>query len=304
MRPTVLVVAAVLSAVDRFSSAAGNATAHHSWRSADARTSITRAAGRAGSGCRRTSTCRSAGHERADGDRDDIRRTAGRWRARHGSGEGPPRTTSPTCAAGSPSTALRAGRYYVSVFKQGYVTVSYGQRRVNSQGTAVPLGGRRNPRDRHAAAAWRCHHRHGARRAGRSRGGRVRPGDAVHDEGGERRPQQSGGDNDRRPRHLSHAFTAAGGLRGVRDPAQHGTAERRATNSDRRSNGAPDDGHGTVSRCEAADATRLADLQGQLPAQGEPVDGYAPVCFPGSSPTPRRPFRSLPVKRRAGSTCS
>ena len=32
-------------------------------------------------------------------------------------------------------------------------------------------------------------------------------------------------------------------------------------------------------------ATRLADLQAQLPAQSEPATGYASVCFPGSSPT-------------------
>jgi len=37
-------------------------------------------------------------------------------------------------------TALRAGRYYVTVSKPGYVTVTYGQRRVNSQGTPIPLG--------------------------------------------------------------------------------------------------------------------------------------------------------------------
>ena len=33
-------------------------------------------------------------------------------------------------------------------------------------------------------------------------------------------------------------------------------------------------------------ATRLAELQAQMPAQNEPATGYANVCFPGSSPTP------------------
>ena len=236
MRPTVLVVAAVLSAVAVCSSAAGNATAHDSRRSADARTSITRAAGRAGSGYRRTSARSSAGHERADGDRDDIRRTAGRWRARHGVGRGAAADDRrPMRVAISAVTALRAGRYYVSVFKPGYVSVSYGQRRVNSQGTPVPLDGRRNPRHRHAAAAWRCHHRHGPRRAGRARGRRVRPGDALHADGRASggRSSPAGDTTDDRGIYRIHSLQP-GDYAVCATPAQHGTAERRATDSDRR----------------------------------------------------------------------
>ena len=55
-------------------------------------------------------------------------------------GEGPSRMATTDARGRFNVAALRAGRYYVTVSKPGYVTVTYGQRRVNSQGTPVPLG--------------------------------------------------------------------------------------------------------------------------------------------------------------------
>ena len=200
------------------------------------------------------------------------------------SGEGPPRTTVTDVRGHFAVTALRAGRYYVSVFKQGYVSVSYGQRRVNSQGTAVPLT---DGETREIAMQL-------------PRGGVITG--MVLDErgdpavgasvramrfmmmGGERRPQQSGGDTtDDRGIYRMHSLQPG-------DYAVCATLRNMGPQNDaQRIQSEIDMVRRMITTAPSAGArqqmqTRLADLQGQLPTQGEPVNGYAPVCFPGSSP--------------------
>ena len=140
MRPTVLVAAAVLSAVTVGSSAAGNAAADSSRRPADTRTSSTGATRRAGPGYWRASARCSPGTSTLTGI---VTTYAGQpavgARIMVG-GEGPSRMAMTDARGRFSVAALRAGRYYVTVSKPGYVTVTYGQRRVNSQGTPIPLG--------------------------------------------------------------------------------------------------------------------------------------------------------------------
>jgi protocatechuate 3,4-dioxygenase beta subunit len=200
-------------------------------------------------------------------------------------GEGPPRTTT-TDARGKFSVgALRAGRYTVTVSKPGYVTVSYGQRRASSQGTSLPIG---DGETRDIAMQL-------------PRGGVITG--MVLDESGEpavnafvrvmrfmpgaaeRRPQEMGGDNtDDRGIYRIHSlqpgdYAVCANFRGgPQNEAQRIQAQidgaRRAMNS------APSPG------MRQQLATRLAELQAQLPAQNELATGYSNVCFPGSSPTP------------------
>jgi protocatechuate 3,4-dioxygenase beta subunit len=54
-------------------------------------------------------------------------------------GDGPGRTTTTNDSGQFAFEGLRAGRYYVNVNKPGFMSLSYGQRRVNSMGTAIPL---------------------------------------------------------------------------------------------------------------------------------------------------------------------
>ena len=181
--------------------------------------------------------------------------------------------------------ALRSGRYYVSVSKPGYVNLTYGQLRANSQGTPIPLG---DAETREIAMQL-------------PRGGVITG--MVLDERGEpavnafvrvmrfmpgaveRRPQETGGDNtDDRGIYRVHSlqpgdYAVCANFRGgPQNEAQRIQMEidgaRRAMNS------APSPG------LRQQLATRLAELQAQLPAQNEPATGYSNVCFPGSSPTP------------------
>jgi protocatechuate 3,4-dioxygenase beta subunit len=201
------------------------------------------------------------------------------------SGEGPPRTTTTDAQGKFSLSALRAGRYYVNVSKPGYVNVTYGQRRASSQGTPVPLG---DGETRDIAV----HLPRGGVITGMvldERGEpavnafvrvmRLMPGAA------ERRPQEVGGDNtDDRGIYRIHSlqpgdYAICANFRGgPQNDAQRIQMEidsaRRAMNS------APSPG------MRQQMATRLADLQAQLPAQNEPATGYSNVCFPGSSPTP------------------
>ncbi len=200
-------------------------------------------------------------------------------------GEGPPRMAM-TDARGRFSVAsLRAGRYNVTASKPGYVTVTYGQLRVNSQGTPVPLG---DGETRNIAMQLP--------RAGVITG-------MVLDERGEPavnafvrvmrfmpgagggRPQQTGGDNtDDRGIYRVHslqpgdyAVCATYRGSGPQNDAQRIQMEldslRRAMTS------APSAG------ARQQMAMRLSELQAQMPAQSEPATGYGNVCFPGSSPS-------------------
>jgi hypothetical protein len=181
--------------------------------------------------------------------------------------------------------SLRAGRYNVTASKPGYVTVTYGQLRVNSQGTPVPLG---DGETRNIAMQLP--------RAGVITG-------MVLDERGEPavnafvrvmrfmpgagggRPQQTGGDNtDDRGIYRVHslqpgdyAVCATYRGSGPQNDAQRIQMEldslRRAMTS------APSTG------ARQQMAMRLSELQAQMPAQSEPAIGYGNVCFPGSSPS-------------------
>jgi protocatechuate 3,4-dioxygenase beta subunit len=54
-------------------------------------------------------------------------------------GDAPGRTTMTDASGQFVFEGLRTGRYYVNVMKPGFMSLSYGQRRVNSPGTAIPL---------------------------------------------------------------------------------------------------------------------------------------------------------------------
>jgi hypothetical protein len=200
-------------------------------------------------------------------------------------GEGPSRMTM-TDARGRFSVAsLRAGRYYVTASKPGYVTVTYGQQRVNSQGTPIPLG---DGETRNIAMQL-------------PRGG-VITGMVLDERGepavnasvrvmrfmpgaGERRPQQTGGDNtDDRGIYRVHslqpgdyAVCATYRASGPQNDAQRIQMEMEGLR--RSMANAPSAG------ARQQMATRLSELQAQMPAQSEPATGYANVCFPGSAPT-------------------
>jgi protocatechuate 3,4-dioxygenase beta subunit len=200
-------------------------------------------------------------------------------------GEGPSRISMTDARGRFSVTGLRAGRYFVTVSKQGYVSVTYGQRRANSQGMPVPLG---DGDTREIAMQL-------------PRGGVItgmvldeRGEPAVNASvramryamvGGERRPQQTGGDStDDRGIYRIHSLQPG-------DYAVCATV---------RNNGPQNDAQRVQSEMEMLRRSmlnaptpaarqqlqvRLSDLQAQLPAQGEPVSGYAPVCFPGASPS-------------------
>ena len=200
-------------------------------------------------------------------------------------GEGPSRMATTDTRGRFSIATLRAGRYSVTVSKPGYVTVTYGQRRVNSQGTPVPLG---DGETRDIAMQL-------------PRGG-VITGMVLDERGepavnafvrvmrfmpgaGERRPQQSGGDNtDDRGIYRVHslqpgdyAVCATYRGSGPQNDAQRIQMEMEGVR--RAMANAPSAG------ARQQMAIRLADLEAQVPAQSEPATGYATVCFPGSLPT-------------------
>ena len=56
-----------------------------------------------------------------------------------GGADGPGRTTMTNTSGQFVFEGLRTGRYFVNVSKPGFMSLAYGQRRVNSMGTAIPL---------------------------------------------------------------------------------------------------------------------------------------------------------------------
>jgi hypothetical protein len=200
-------------------------------------------------------------------------------------GEGPSRMATTDARGRFSLTALRAGRYYVTVSKPGYVTVTYGQRRVNSQGTPIPLGEGETrdiavPLPRGGVITGMVLDERGEPAVNAVvRVMRFMPG------AGARRPQQVGGDNtDDRGIYRIHSlqpgdYAICATFRGS---GPQNDAQRMQMEMDglRRSMAnAPSAG------ARQQMAARLADLQAQMPAQNEPATGYASVCFPGSSLT-------------------
>ena len=200
-------------------------------------------------------------------------------------GEGPPRMATTDTRGRFSIAMLRAGRYSVTVSKPGYVTVTYGQRRVNSPGTPLPLG---DGETRDIAIQM-------------PRGG-VITGMVLDERGepavnafvrvmrfmpgaGERRPQQAGGDNtDDRGIYRIHSlqpgdYAVCTTFRGSgpQNDAQRIQMEMEGVR--RAMTNAPSAG------ARQQMAIRLADLEAQVPAQSEPATGYATACFPGSLPT-------------------
>jgi hypothetical protein len=182
--------------------------------------------------------------------------------------------------------ALRSGRYYVNVSKPGYVNLTYGQLRANSQGTPIPLGDGEtreiaiqlprggvitgmvlDERGEPAVNAW-------------VRVMRFMPGAS------ERRPQETGGDNtDDRGIYRIHSlqpgdYAVCANFRGGGPQTEAQRIQMEVDSVRRAMNSAPSPG------VRQQMATRLAELQAQSPDQNEPATGYSNVCFPGSSPTP------------------
>jgi hypothetical protein len=186
--------------------------------------------------------------------------------------------------------ALPAGRYFVSVSKAGYVMTSYGQRRVRGPGVGIPLADRES-----RSIAMQL-----------SRGG-VITGTVFDERGdpaintniramrfsmvnGQRRLQQNGGAvSDDRGIYRLHslepgdyivcAASRGMGMGGMTD-AQRVQMEMDSVRRMIESASGPN-----AAEMLKQMAARLASLQAQLPAQGEPVMGYAPSCFPGTTAT-------------------
>jgi hypothetical protein len=116
----------------------------------------------------------------------------------------------------------------------------------------------------------------------------------------ERRPQETGGDNtDDRGIYRVHSlqpgdYAVCASFRGMGPQNDAQRIQMEIDGLRRAMNNAPSAG------MRQQMATRLADLQAQLPAQNEPVTGYGNVCFPGSSPTPSTMISVSAGEEKAG----
>jgi protocatechuate 3,4-dioxygenase beta subunit len=200
-------------------------------------------------------------------------------------GEGPSRLATTDASGRFRLTGLRAGRYFVTASKPGFMSITYGQRRANSAGTPVPLA---DGETRDITIQL-------------PRGGVItgmvldERGEPVINAnvrvmrfmqaGGERRTTQVGGDNtDDRGIYRVHSlqpgdYAVCASFRGS-GPQNDAQRIQQQVDGIRRMLSNPPS---PAMRQQLA--TQLAELEAQLPAQREPATGYAPVCFPGSSPT-------------------
>jgi protocatechuate 3,4-dioxygenase beta subunit len=181
---------------------------------------------------------------------------------------------------------LRTGRYNVMVSKAGYVQISYGQRRVNSPGTQIPLadGERRQIEillPRGAVITGMVLDERGEPVIS----AQVRAVRYTMASGRRRGQQMGGGSTDDRGIYRLHSL----------QPGEYGIcaiAQNRGPINDtqriqmevdmlRRSlESAPSPG----ARQQMLE--RLARVQAQRVEHTEPAMGYAPSCFPASSPSP------------------
>ena len=181
---------------------------------------------------------------------------------------------------------LRTGRYNVMVSKPGYVQISYGQRRVNSPGTQIPLtdGERRQIEillPRGAVITGMVLDERGEP----SIGAQIRAMRFTMMSGRRRGQQMGGGSTDDRGIYRLHSLQPGEyGICAVvqnRGPVNDAQRVQMEVDMLRRSlESAPS----PVARKQMLE--RLARVQAQRVEQTEPAMGYAPSCFPASSPSP------------------
>ena len=217
-------------------------------------------------------------------------------------GEGTNRTTTTDSAGQFSVTGLPMGRYSINVMKPGYVSISYGQRKPNTQGTAIPL------KDGESRAVTMQLPR-GAVITGMVLDERGEP--AINAfvrvlrftmQTGERRPQQLGGaTTDDRGIYRVHSlqpgeYAVCASLRNSMGPQNDAQRLQMELESVRRS---------MLNAPNAAAREQMTARMGQLQAQlrnqpAEPANGYAPVCFPGSSPSPSATITVAAGEERSG----
>jgi len=198
-------------------------------------------------------------------------------------GDGPGRTTMTDASGQFVFEGLRTGRYYLNVTKPGFMSLSYGQRRASSPGTAIPLDdGQRRVIEMQLPRA--------AVITGMILDERGEPSINTQVRGmryalmnGRRRAQQVANDmtDDRGIYRLhslqpgEYAVCAVARNMGPMNDAQRIQMD---IESVRR---AIENAPSTAAR--QAMAERLSVLQAQRVDQTEPNLGYAPVCYPSSA---------------------
>jgi hypothetical protein len=215
-------------------------------------------------------------------------------------GDGPGRTTTTNASGQFVFEGLRTGRYYVNVMKPGFMSLSYGQRRVMSQGTAIPLNdGERRAIEMQLPRAAVITGTILDERGDPSINTQVR-GMRYTMVNGRRRAQQIANDStDDRGIYRLHslqpgeyAVCAVARNMGPMNDAQRIQME---SESLRR---AIENAPSTAVRQQMTE--RLAQLMAQRVDQSEPSLGYAPVCFPGSSSAPSPSITVAAGEERAG----
>jgi uncharacterized protein (DUF2141 family) len=215
-------------------------------------------------------------------------------------GDGPGRTTMTDARGQFVFEGLRTGRYYVNVTKPGFMSLSYGQRRVNSAGTPIPINdGERRAIEMQLPRAAVITGMILDERGEPSINTQVR-GMRYTMANGRRRAQQVANDatDDRGIYRLhslqpgEYAVCAVARNMGPMNDAQRIQME---TESLRR----------TIENAQSAAVRqqmteRLAQLQAQRVDQTEPNLGYAPVCFPGSSGAPSPSVTVAAGEERSG----
>jgi len=215
-------------------------------------------------------------------------------------GDGPGRTTMTDARGQFVFEGLRTGRYYVNVSKPGHVSLSFGQRRVNGAGTAIPIAdGERRAIEIQLPRA--------AVITGMILDERGEPSINTNVRGmrytlvsGRRRAQQVASDqtDDRGIYRLhslqpgEYAICAVARNMGPMNDAQRIQMELESL---RRSfEMAPS------AVAKEAITQRMKVLQAQRVEPTEPAMGYAPVCFPASSATPTATVTVAAGEERTG----
>lgn len=197
--------------------------------------------------------------------------------------DGPGRTTTTNASGQFVFEGLRTGRYYVNVNKPGFMSLSYGQRRVNSMGTAIPLAdGERRAIEMQLPRAAVITGMILDERGEPSINTQVR-GMRYTMVNGRRRAQQVANDSsDDRGIYRLHslqpgeyAVCAVARNMGPMNDAQR--IQMEVESARRAIENAPS------AAAKLAIAERLKVLEAQKVDQTEPNLGYAPVCYPSSS---------------------
>jgi protocatechuate 3,4-dioxygenase beta subunit len=215
-------------------------------------------------------------------------------------GDGPGRMAMTDARGQFVFEGLRAGRYYVNVTKPGFVSLSYGQRRVNGAGTAIPINeGERRTIDMQLPRSAVITGMILDERGEPSINTNVRGMRYTMTAGRRRAQQVANAQTDDRGIYRLHslqpgeyAVCAVARNMGPMNDAQRIQME---LESIRRSMETAQ-----TAAVRQQMAQRLAQLQAQRVEPTEPVLGYAPVCYPASSATPTATVTVAAGEERTG----